>query len=94
MRKGQRSWGRVPALYSRNKANINTKKIITFGSIIASVTLKAVSLQLNGMLMMWKIQKTMQDDASRTARIHTDVHGKVSSSFSEISGTKPARSLI
>ena len=64
----------------------NTKKL-TFGSIIASVT-------LNGMLMMWKIQQAMEDDASRTARIHPDVHGKISSPFSEISGTKPARSLI
>ena len=35
-----------------------------------SVTLKAVSLQLNGMLMMCKIQQAMQNDAIRTARIH------------------------
>ena len=39
----------------------------------ASVTLKAVSLQLNGMLMMCKIQQTMQDDAIRTTRIHPAV---------------------
>ena len=38
--------------------------------IIATVTLKAVSLQLNGMLMKWKIQQAMQDDAIRTSRIH------------------------
>ena len=38
--------------------------------IIASATPKAVSLQLNGMLTIWKIQKAMQDDAIRTARIH------------------------
>ena len=31
-------------------------KILTFGPILPSVTLKAVSLQLNGMLIMWKIQ--------------------------------------
>ena len=49
-------------------------KIITFAPIIASATLKAVSLQLNGMLMMWKIQQAMQDDAIRTARIHPAVH--------------------
>ena len=49
-------------------------KILTFGPILASVTLKAVSLQLNGMLMMWKIQQAMQDDAIRTARIHPAVH--------------------
>ena len=38
--------------------------------IIASATPKAVSLQLNRMLMIWKIQQAMQDDAIRTARIH------------------------
>ena len=43
-------------------------------SILASVTLKAVSLQLNEMLMMWKIQQAMEDDAIRTARIHPAVH--------------------
>ena len=31
--------------------------------VIALATLIAVSLQLNGMLMMWKIQQAMQDDA-------------------------------
>ena len=30
----------------------------------------AVSLQLNGMLTMWKIQQAMQDDAIRSARVH------------------------
>ena len=49
-------------------------KILTFGPILASLTLKAVSLQLNGMLMMWKIQQAMQDDAIRTARIHPAIH--------------------
>ena len=39
-----------------------------------SVTLKAVSLQLNGMLMMCKIHQAMQDDAIRTTRIHPAVH--------------------
>ena len=42
--------------------------------ILPSVTLKAVSLQLNGMLMMWKMQQAMQDDAIRTARIHLAIH--------------------
>ena len=49
-------------------------KILTLGPILASATLKAVSLQLNGMLMMWKIQQAMQDDAIRTARNHPAVH--------------------
>ena len=40
----------------------------------ASVTLKAVSLQLNGKLMMCKIQQAMKDDAIRTTRIHPAVH--------------------
>ena len=69
--------------------------------MLPSVTLKAVSLQLNGMLMMWKIQQAMQDDAIRTARIHPAVHpgnlcsyGKISSPLTEISGTEPARPLI
>ena len=71
--------------------------------MLASVTFKAVSLQLNGMLMMWKIQQAMEDDAIRTARIHPAVHpvtgmkcsyGKISSSLTEISGTEPARPLI
>ena len=38
--------------------------------VIAVVTLKIVSLQLNGMLMMWKIQQAMQDDAIQVAIIH------------------------
>ena len=46
-------------------------KIIPFPPITVSVTLKAVSLQLNGMLMMWKIRQAMQDDAIRVVRIHT-----------------------
>ena len=71
MKKGQRSWGRVLAPNLGNKANLEKEKIFYFR---ASVTLKAVSLQLNGMLMMWKIQQAMQDDAIRTARIHPAVH--------------------
>ena len=38
--------------------------------LIALATLIAVSLQLNGMLMMWKIQQAMQDDAEFIRRIH------------------------
>ena len=45
-------------------------KIITFTPIIALATLIAVSLQLNEMLMMWKIQQAMQDDAELIRRIH------------------------
>ena len=41
-----------------------------FAPIIATATLKAVSLQLNGMLTKWKVQQVVQDDAIRTARIH------------------------
>ena len=54
-----------------NKANVEKQKIFYFR---ASVTLKAVSLQLNGMLMMCKIQQAMKDDAIRTTRIHPAVH--------------------
>ena len=42
----------------------------TFAPFIALATLRAVSLQLNGMLMMWKIQQAMQDNAIQTTRIH------------------------
>ena len=46
-------------------------KNITFSPILALATLIAVSLQLNGMLMMWKIQQAMQGYAIRTAaRVH------------------------
>ena len=71
-------------------------KILTFGPILTSVTLKAVSLQLNGMLMMWKMQQAMQDDAIRTARIHLAIHpGNRDEVFiTEISRTEPARPLI
>ena len=35
--------------------------------VIALATLIAVSLQLNGMLIMWKIQQGKKDDAIRAA---------------------------
>ena len=105
-RKGQRSWRRVLVPNSRNKNLIS----ITFAPIIASATLKAVSEQLNGMLVMWKIQQAMQDDAIRTARTHPAFipvtclkcsYGKISSPLTEISvgkneisGTEPACPLI
>ena len=71
MRKGQRSWVRVLAPNLGNKAN---KEKLNFFYFRASVTLKAVSLQLNGMLMMCKIQQAMKDDAIRTTRIHPAVY--------------------
>ena len=37
------------------RANMAKRKIITFAPIIALTTLIAVSLQLDGMFMMWKI---------------------------------------
>ena len=46
-------------------------KVFYFRACHSFGTLKAVvSLQLNGMLMMCKIQQAMQDDAIWTARIH------------------------
>lgn len=68
LRKGHRSWGRILMQNSKSKANVG--KNITFAPIIALATLKAASMQLNGMLMMGKIQHSMQDDAIRAARIH------------------------
>ena len=52
-------------------------KIMTFAPIIALATLAAVSLKLNGMLMMWKIQKAMQNDAIWVARIHPSNRAEV-----------------
>ena len=75
-------------------------KILTLGHIIAWVTFKAVSLQLNGILMMRKIVQEMQDNAIQTARIHPAVHlgngmkcshNKISSLLTENYGTEPAR---
>ena len=71
MRKGQRSWRRVLAPKLGNKGNMEKHNFFDFR---ASVTLKAVLLQLNGMLMMCKIQQATQDDAIRTTRIHPAVH--------------------
>ena len=70
IKKGQRFWGRVLVRNSRKKATRRNTKLITFAPTIALVTLKIVSLQLNGMLMMWKIQQAMQDDAIQVAIIH------------------------
>ena len=70
-KKVKRSWERVLAPKLGNKANVEKQKIFYFR---ASVTLKTVSLQLNGMLMMCKIQQAMKDDAIWTTRIHSAVH--------------------
>ena len=45
-------------------------KVITFAPIIVLATLIAVSLQLNGMLMIWKIQQTKQDGTELIRRTH------------------------
>ena len=103
MRKGQRSWGRVLAPNSRNKANMAKHKNFNFRAYHSFGTLKAVSLQLNGMFLMWKIQQAMQDDAIRAARIHPAFipvtvlkcsYGEITSPLTEISGTVPAHPLI
>ena len=58
------------AQFEKQSKHGQTRKNLTFAPIIASATLKAVSLQLNGMLMMWKIQQVTQEDTIRTDRIH------------------------
>ena len=92
IRKGQRPRERVLAPNLRNKANMAKHKSFTFAPVVASATLKAVSLQLNGMLMMWKIQHAMQDDTIWTTRIHPAFfpvtglkcsYGKISSPVTE-----------
>ena len=57
---GQKSWRLFLARSWRNEANMMNNK-----TIIALATFKAVSLQLNGMLMKWKILQAMRDDAIR-----------------------------
>ena len=103
MRNGQRSWDAFWRQIRETKETWRRTKIITFAPFIASATLKAVSLRLNGTLFMWKIQQARQDVANRTARIHHAFipvtglkcsYGKISSPFTEISGTKPARPLL
>ena len=61
---------KIQGMSSATKFGKQNTKIISFGPILVSVTLKAVSLQLNGMIMMWKIQQAMQDDAIQMARVH------------------------
>ena len=70
MRNGQRSWGRVQAQNSRNKANMAKQKVITFAPFIRLATHIAVSLQMNGVLMTWKIQQVKEDDSIRAAEFN------------------------
>ena len=83
MREGQRSWGTSSgAKFEKQSKHGETQNFNFRACHTASVTLKAVSLQLNGMLqvigswmlMMRKIRQAMYDDATRTARIHPAVH--------------------
>ena len=46
-------------------------KVVTFAPFIVLATLIAVSLQLNGMLMMWKIQQTKKDGTELIRRTHS-----------------------
>ena len=89
------------AKFEKQSKHGETKKL--YFRAYHSFGMKAVSLQLNGMLMMWKIQQAMQDDAIWTARIHPAFfpvtglkcsYGKISSPLTEISGTEPARPLM
>ena len=45
-------------------------KVVTFAPFIVLATIIAVTLQLNGMLMMWKIQQVKQDDTELIRRTH------------------------
>ena len=105
---GDEKWPKILGTSSGAKIEKQSRhgetKILTFGPIIlALATLKAVSLQLNEMLMKWKIQQEMQDDAIQTVRIHSAFiavtglncsYGKISSSLTENSGTVPACPFI
>ena len=63
MRNGRRSSGRVLARNQRDKTKMAKRNlVITFAPIMALATLLAVSLQFNGLLMIWKLirqSKTM-----------------------------------
>ena len=69
-KKGQRSWDEFWREIRETEQTWRDTKMITFGAIIDLTTRKTVSLQSNGMLMMWKIPQAMRDDAIRTARMH------------------------
>ena len=65
-RNGQGSWGCVLVPNLRTKQTWWNTNIRTFAPIIASATLKAVSLRLNGMLKMWV------NTAGNARRCHPD----------------------
>ena len=58
--------------WRQNKANMAKHKNFNFRAYHSFIN--SISLQLNGMLMMWKLQQAMQDDPIWTARIHRVVH--------------------
>ena len=95
---------------SRNSANTaKDKNYREFASFIAMATLIAVSLQLNGMLIMWKIQQAMgrcRPGRQNSSRFHPGNRAEVliwpkifktlneiPVGKTEISGTEPARPL-
>ena len=49
------------------------KRVISFAPVMALATLLAVSLQLNGLLMMWKIHQAKQNDAIRAALFGSEI---------------------
>ena len=63
---GEEFWHQI----RETKQTWKNTNILAFVPIIALATLEAVSLQLNGMLIMWKIQQARQDDTIRSIRIH------------------------
>ena len=96
---------------SRNNANIaKHKNYREFASFIGMATLIAVSLQLNGILIMWKIQQAMgrcRPGRQNSSRFHPGNRAEVliwpkifktlneiPVGKTEISGTEPARPLI
>ena len=74
--------------FEKKSQHGDTQKMLTLAPIKASATLKTVSLQLNGILMMWRIQQATQDDAFGASRNHGLLssrqpccsYGKISSS--------------
>ena len=73
-KKAKDPWDEFRRQIRETKQTYRNTKILTFALIIASATLESVSLPLNGMLMIWKMQQATQDDAIPTARIHPDIY--------------------
>ena len=75
--RGFRDEKRQKILVTSSNAKFEKQRKWWRNTKISLANFKAVSVQLNGMLLIWKIQQTMRDDAIRTARIHSSNRAEV-----------------